>query len=167
MAYVVAGNGSGYFLTMTVQDRNLDTATLTYELRAADEAEAITQTATIIAKFDAVSQAVVTGYHIQKRYWNDSIGTPAAGELQIKARCSFQLKDSPEKETFDIPAPKETIFYALTGTENKKVNVAATPVTEYADLFRDAGVAFISDGESLELLIQGRKVSSKSGFRAR
>lgn len=167
MAYVVAGNGSGYFLTMTVQDRNLDTSTLTYELRAADEDEAITETATIISAFDGVSQAVVTGYHIQLRYWNDSIGTPSAGELQIKARVSFQLKDSPEKETFDIPAPKETIFYALTGTENKKVNVGSAAVIAYADLFRAAGVAFISDGESLELLIQGRKVSSKSGFRAR
>jgi len=112
-------------------------------------------------------QAVVTGYHIQKRYWNDSIGTPAAGELQIKARVSFQLKDSPEKETFDIPAPKETIFYALTGTENKKVNVGLAAVIAYADLFRDTHECFISDGENLELLIQGRTVSGKSGFRAR
>jgi len=167
MAYVAAGNGSGYFLTMTVQDRNLDTSTLTYELRAADEAAALTAVATIIAAFDAVSQAVVIGYNVQKRFWNDSIGIPTAGEVQVKARVSYQLKDSPEKETFDIPAPKETIFYALTGKLNKVLDVADDDVIAYADLFRSAGVAFISDGESLEYLLEGRKVTAKTGFRSR
>lgn len=167
MAYVVAGNGSGYFLTMTVQDRNLDTSTLTYELRGADEAAALTEVSTILAAFDAVSQAVVIGYNVQKRFWNDSIGIPAAGEVQVKARVSYQLKDSPEKETFDIPAPKETIFYALTGKLNKVLDVSNAAVIAYADLFRSAGVAFISDGESLEYLLEGRKVTAKTGFRSR
>lgn len=167
MAYVVAGNGSGYFLTMTVQDRNLDTSTLSYELRGNDETEALAETGAIIAAFDAVSLAVVISYNVQKRFWNDSIGIPVAGEVQVKARVSYQLKDSPEKETFDIPAPKETIFYALTGKLNKVLDVSNTAVIAYADLFRAAGSAFISDGESLEYLLEGRKVTSKTGFRAR
>lgn len=167
MAYVAAGNGAGWFLTMTVQDRNQDNATLTYELRALNHTEALAETASVLANFDDVSQAVVTGYNVQQRFWNDSIGVPAAGELQIKARISFQLQNSPEKETFDIPAPKETIFLALTGKQNAIVDVADPAVIAYADMFRAAGIAYISDGESLEYLLEGRKVSSKSGYRSR
>jgi len=167
MAYVPAGNGSGYFVTMTVQDRNLDTATLTFELRATSMVDANADTDTIIAAFDAVSQAVVISYNVQQRFWNDSMGIPASGEVQVKARVSYQLKDSPEKETFDIPAPKEEIFYALTGKLNKVLDVADLAVIAYANLFRDAGVAYISDGESLEYLLEGRKVTAKTGFRSR
>jgi len=167
MAFIAAGNGFGYFLTLTAQDRNLDTVTKTYELRADNEADALVAALDIRAKYEAVSQTVVTGFHCGKRYWNDSIGIPAAGEIQIKARVSYQLKDSPEKETLDIEAPNENIFVATTGKMNKVLDVGDPDVIAYTDLFREAGSCFISDGESLEYLLEGRKVSSKSGLRSR
>jgi len=167
MAYIPDGAGFGWFLTITVQDRNMDYVTLTYELRATNEIEAEAERTAIFTAFDAVSQAVIVGYGLSQRFVNDSIGIPAAGEVEVKARISYQLKDSFHKGTFDIPAPKETVFLALTGKQNKVVDVAKTIVTDYADLFRAAGSAYIGGGGSLEYLLEGRKVTSRSGLRSR
>lgn len=166
MAYVVAGNGSGYFVTVSVMDRNEDKAVLTYELRAADEAAALTQVATILTNLTTVSQVVVLGYNVQKRFFNDAIIIPAAGELQIKARIAFRIEGSPEYETLDIPAPDEDIFLGLNGKNNKIVNTANAGVVAYTNMFKAAGICFISDGESLEQVSEGKKVSSRSGMRA-
>lgn len=166
MAYVAAGNGSGYFVTISVMDRNEDKATLTYELRAANEADAITATGTIITSLSAVSQVVVLGYNVQKRYFNDAIIIPAAGELQVKARIAYRIEGSPEYETLDIPAPDEDIFLGLNGKNNKIVDTADLAVVAYTNMFKSTGIAFISDGESLEQVSEGKKVTSKSGMRA-
>jgi len=167
MAYIPDGAGFGWFLTMTVQDRNMDYVTLTYELRATNEIEAEAERTAIFAAFDDVSLAVIVGYGLSQRFVNDSIGIPAAGEVEVKARLSYQLKDSFHKGTFDIPAPKETIFLALTGKQNKVVDVANADVIAYADMFRAAGSAYIGNGGSLEYLLEGRKVTSRSGLRSR
>jgi len=167
MAYLAQGNGSGYFLTLTVIDRNEDKAVLEYELRANDEAEAISETSAVITALTNASQVVVIGYNVQKRFYNDSIVVPAAGEIQVKARVAFRIANSREYETFDIPAPEETLFMTLTGKGNKIVNVNSPLVTGYADVFKAAGSCFISDGETLEEISEGRKVTSRSGMRSR
>lgn len=167
MAYVPVGNGSGYFVTITLIDRNEDKATLEYELRAADEAAALAAVNTIIIALTNASQARVIGYNVQKRFYNDTPTIPTAGELQVKARISFKIADSRDYETLDIPAPEETVFLAVTGKANKIVDVTKPLVTAYTDLFKSTGVAFISDGESLETISEGRKVTSKTGFRSR
>ena len=169
MAYIGDNNrgGVGYYFNITVMDKNMDTVNLDYALRATNDLEADLEAAAILTAFDAVSLAVVVGYSIGQRFVNDSIGIPTAGEVQIKARLSFQEKDSFHKGTFDIPAPKETIFLATTGKMNNVVDVANSDVTDYADLFRAAGVAYVNGGESLEYLLEGRKVSSRSGLRSR
>lgn len=167
MAYVVQGNGSGYFVTVTVIDRNEDKATLEYELRSADEAAALAAVDDIIVALTNLSQVRVIGYNLQKRFYNDTPTIPAAGEIQVKARIAFKLADGREYGTFDVPAPEETAFLTATGKGNKIVDITKPIVTAYADLFKATGVAFISDGESLETISEGRKVSSRSGFRSR
>lgn len=167
MAYIPDGAGFGWFLTITVQDRNMDYVTLTFELRATNAVEAEAERTAIFTAFDDVSQAVIVGYGLNQRFVNDSIGVPAAGEVEVKARVSYQLKDTFKKGTFDIPAPKETIFLALTGKQNKVLDVADAAVMAYADLFRAAGSAYIGNGGSLEYLLEGRKVTSRSGLRSK
>ncbi|AXH77632.1 MAG: hypothetical protein [Caudoviricetes sp.] len=167
MAYIPDGAGFGYFLTVTLQDRNMDYATLTYELRATNDIEAEAERAAIFTALGDVSQGVIVGYALSERYVNDSIGIPAAGEVEVKARVSYQMKDSFHKGTFDIPAPKETIFVATTGKGNKVLDITNADVIAYADVFRAAGVSYIGGGNSLEYLLEGRKVTSRSGLRSK
>lgn len=167
MALVAKGNGAGYFLTMTVVDRNQDDATLTYELRSATMAEALTDSAAIMADFLLVSQAKISGYGVSQRFVEDALVLPTSGELQIKARIGIRLADGQGNETLDIPAPKEEIFVSLTGKGNKIVNTAYGDLVGYVSNYYTAGTAFISDGEAVDAMTEGRKVSSKTGLRAR
>lgn len=167
MAFVTSGHGSGYWMTMTVVDRNLDKSTLEYELRGADEAAALAEATTIVAAFIGVSDANVSNYSVGLRLWNDALTTPSVGELQIKARIAYRIEGTPKRETLDIPSPKEVIFMQLTGPDNKKVNISWPQVVTYTNIFKSAGQAFISDGENLQLLLEGKKVSSKTGMRSK
>lgn len=162
MAFVPDGEGSGWFLTLVVQDRNGDESRLEYSLRAATEPAATAAVATITAAFQAVSDAIVVKRHMSFRTVEDAFAYPVVGEVQTRARIVYQIVDEVTKETFDIPAPKEAIFRALIGPQNKVVDIADLDVIAYANLFKTTGEAFISDGESLDFLINGRKASTKS-----
>lgn len=167
MAYVPYKNGAGWWLTVTVIDRNEDNATLTYELRASDYDEAFSYSNTIMTRLTNVSQCRVIGFNVQHRFYNDTPSIPEAGELQTKARISFKLEASRDYQTFDIIDPEETIFMTTVGKGNKIVNITNVNVIAYANIFKsDVGFAFISDGESLETISEGKKVSSRSGLRA-
>jgi len=168
MAWLPKGNGDGFFLTVTLYDRNQDDVTLTYELRSADFAAAETDALVVLAALDAVTKDVQAAYSVGKRYVQDSIVLPIEGENQIKARVAYRLADGQGNETFDIPAPEESIFVTLTGKSNNIVNVGKDTLITYANLFKaTGGKCFISDGESLDAMTDGRKVSSKTGMRAR
>jgi len=165
MAFVVDGNGDGYFATVTIMDTGEETATLTVELRAADEAAALTAMTTWMTNFRLVSKCEILRYNLQRRYINNAIAIPTAAQLQEKARISFRLENTSEYETLDIPAPRDTVFLADVGAASEIVDIADNAVGSYTDLFKSAGIAFISDGESLEELKDGERVSTRKGKR--
>src|SRR5574341_1282907 len=167
MAWAAKGNGAGYFLTLTVIDRNADDATLTYELRSADMTAALADALNIIGDFIAVSDALPVAYAVAQRFVEDAIVIPTVGEMQIKARVGVRLANGQGNETLDIPAPKENIFMTPTGKGNNIVNVAFGALITYVSNFYTAGIAFFSDGEAVDAMTEGRKVSSKTGMRAR
>lgn len=167
MAWLTKGNGDGFFLTVTLYDRNQDDAPLTYELRSADMAAAEADALIVLAALDPVTQGIPVSYSVQKRYVQSPISLPAGGEMQIKARVAFRLAGGQGNETFDIPAPAEGIFVSPTGKSNNIVDVTDTDLITYANLFKASGKCFISDGEDLDEMTEGRKVSSKTGMRAR
>lgn len=165
MAYVVQGNGAGFFVTVQIMDKGEEKATLTVELRSATHAAAITDFASWVAAFVAVSQAEVLGYNIQQRYVNDAIIIPAAGQLQEKARVAFRLEGTSEYETLDIPSPRDTVFLDTNGANSEIVDVNDAALVTYTNLYKSAGIAFISDGEALEEVSRGERVSTRKGMR--
>jgi hypothetical protein len=167
MAFVAAGAGTGYFLTVQMIDRNEDPTSKEYELDVADYAEALGAALEVIGDLPLVSDCEIVGYHVGQRFVENAIVVPTVGEAQTKARLIIRLAGGNKKATIDIPAPKETIFMALTGKANKVVNVTNTDVLDFLQNFEAAGTAFISDGEKMAAagLLEGRKVSVASGFR--
>lgn len=170
MALTAASNG--FWLSVTIMDRNEDTTTVERQLDAADMTEALAIAGEHITDMYVVSEAEVLGYSVAERYVNTTPAIPAVGELQTRARLTIRLAAGQGKATHDIFAPKETIFRELTGKDNKIVDISHAGVIDYVENFRTSSVAglFISDGEKADdtaPLIQGRKVSAKSGLRAR
>jgi succinyl-CoA synthetase beta subunit len=165
MAFVTFGNGAGFFATVQVMDKGEEKASLTVELRSATHAAAVTDMATWVTNFLAVSDCEVLGYNIQQRYVNDAIIIPAAGQLQEKARVAFRLEGTSEYETLDIPAPKATIFLNTNGANSEIVDTADASLVTYTNMYKSTGIAFISDGEALEQISRGERVSTRKGMR--
>jgi hypothetical protein len=165
MSMVAAGNGTGFFLTVTMIDRNEDVTTKEYELDVADFAEALGAQLEITGDLALVSDALVVGTNLGQRLVNDAIVVPSVGEAQTKARIVVRLDGGNEKATIDIPAPKETMFLTLTGKGNKVVDLENANIIDFLANFLPAGNCFISDGEKMGEALEGRKVSVASGFR--
>jgi hypothetical protein len=159
MALVPAGNGAGYFLTWTGIDRNNEPTTKEWEMTAADAATALADAAIIIPQWQLLTQCDTVAYSVALRMEENAIVTPAAGERQTKAVVTTRLEGGNEKATLEIPAPVETLFRALTGDDNKIVNITFLALTEFVNNFITAqdNRLFISDGEKVAEILRGRK----------
>lgn len=159
MALVPAGNGAGFFLTWSGIDRNNEPAHKEWEMTAPDEATALADAAIIIPQWQLLTQCDTVGYTVQKRFEEDAVVTPSAGERQTKAVVTTRIDGSNEKATIEIPAPVETLFRALTGDDNKIVNINFLALTEFVNNFivAEDNRLFISDGEKVAEILRGRK----------
>ena len=166
MAMVAAGNGTGFFVVVTLIDRNEDVTTKEYELDVADFAEALGAQLEIEGDLALVSDALIVGSSLAQRRVNDAIVVPIVGEVQTKARIIVRLDGGNEKATIDIPAPKETMFLTLSGKGNKVVDLENASIIDFLANYLPAGNVFLSDGEKLGEALEGRKVSVSSGFRS-
>jgi len=167
MAFIAAGGGTGFFVTVQMIDRNEDPTSKEYELDVADFAADLGAALEIIGDLMLVSDCEIIGYNVGQRLVEDTIVIPTVGEAQTKARLIIRLAGGQGKATIDIPAPKETLFMALTGKANKVIDVTNASVLDFLANFEAAGNCFISDGEKMadDGLLEGRKVSVASGFR--
>jgi len=159
MALVARGNGAGFYLTVSLTDTQGDVSTLRFELRSADYAEAVTATAAIVAAIAGVSQSLITSTAISFVSDEDTFVYPTGADNGVRARMTFQLADSVEKATLDIPAPKIGIFVDPTGPGNNVVDTSDTEVLAYLAVFKVSGNAFISDGEDADLLLRGKRTT--------
>jgi len=67
-----------------------------------------------------------------------------------------------KKANHKIPAPKITIFTDITGPGANIVDVNDPDLLTYMALFGVGGKAYISDGEVMNSLLSGKRISAKS-----
>lgn len=154
----------GFKAVIELVDNGGDVATKTYDLTSADAAAAATDLATISTALLGVTDMV-----LRKRYWyevfvNDAFAYPASGvEKQNQALLDLSILDQPTKTaTLTIPAPKPTIFNGSSGPAAEIVDGADAAVIAYVALFLNGAQATISDGETAEGFISGKRIHRKS-----
>lgn len=166
MALVPVGNGSGWWYTVTLVDNGNDKSTKTYELRAATEVIAQAAALAINAALVGTSGSTISNTSLSYREEEDAFSYPASGvENQNIARIVGQLTGSTKKATMDIPAALAAIFVDTTGPNANVVDLTVGAVIAYLALFEAGNEAFISDGETLDFGVEGRRVSARKGFR--
>lgn len=163
MTLVTRGPGAGFFLSISLLDGQDDTSKIEYGLTSADYATAVTDANAVIAAINLVSDAVITSYAIKQVYDENSIVPVSGADNAIKALMSFQLEDRPAKASLSVPAPKLSIFAAPTGPDAKNVDLTNTGVQAYEALFLTGGQCYLSDGETADDLLKGRRVSRNQG----
>jgi hypothetical protein len=143
---------TGYFANVTVTDSGGNDSTLRYSLVSEDLATALTDTGTIVAALNAITDGVVTSYSVGEKYEEDSAFLAAEGvQCENIAVISARINAAEEKfAQLRIPAPNIGIFQAATGKNSNKVDPADSALVAYLNLFvASSGVCELSDGENL------------------
>jgi len=163
MALVNRGIGSGFVATLTLTDLQGDSYNKRYDLRSATYAAAVTDTDLIIAGLGPVTRSVLTSVAISQVRDEDTNFLPATeSDKSIYALVSYKLAGRVKKESLEIPDPDPLIFVSPSGPSANQVNVSNADVIAYTDLFKATGVAFISDGEDLDIILSGRRKSKST-----
>lgn len=153
----------GWRVIVELTDTQGDVTTRTYDLDSADAAAAATDAAAVMAALAAVTDSAISGYTVGEKFAEDALTYPTGANNVNTMIVSAKIVGAPYKSgTITIPAPKNTIFVATSGPNNKIGNTQATPLSTYLDLFATAGPAFVSDGEKwIRTTAIGRRGKSK------
>jgi len=155
-----------YELTASLADNGANITTKRYRLRSVDFAAAVIDTAAIIAALAAVSASTIVGYRINDVFHEGSVSYPAAGvENEDKASVTVLLTTGGgKKANLKIPAPVIGIFQGTSGYKANIVDTADADLLTYLDLFKSGGECYVSDGEDLDEIMSGKRISAKANF---
>lgn len=154
----------GWWLRVSLADNGANVTTRRYELQATDATTAATDVAAIIAALNAVTDSVLLTYAYGEEFEEDTVVYPAAGiENENQASVTVLLTTGGgKKANFKIPAPVIGIFQAPSGKGANIVDILDADLVTYANLFASGGEAYISDGELLDSMQSGKRISAKS-----
>lgn len=155
----------GFTLNVTVVDNGGNEGTLRYDLRAALYADAVTASSAIIAALNAITNAVIRRYAIHTKFREDAFAYPAAGvELEDKASLSVSLAGVDKRANLKVPAPVIGMFTAASGPGANIIDVLDADTLTYVALFESGAEAYISDGEDVDALLSGKRISASSNY---
>lgn len=156
----------GWELSISLVDNGGNITTLSWEANTAvvtDLATAQAARDALVTDLEAISNAVIIGTRLSEVQYEDSVAYPAAGiENEDKASISYLIQDTNKKGNLKIPAPVIGAFVNTSGPSANVVDVTATVVTNYCDNFRTTGGWYVSDGESLQTVLKGKRISAKN-----
>lgn len=126
-------------------------STLRYALTAANFTDALSAIGLLVTRIGPVTDAVIESYGTGEKYAEDALALPAGVEIEKRAVLTCKIADSfPQKYVnLFLPAPSSGIFLATTGPNAKVVDTNDADIIAYLSSFEDAGLATVSDGESI------------------
>lgn len=151
----------GFLLSVTLVDTGIDPTVKTYQLRAATYAVAQAAADDMIPIIEAASNSKVASYEIRNPYAATGFIPPsvAGARNSMQAIITVAIADAPLKHAdLVIPAPVAAVFQTADGPGSDIVDVNATVVSDYINMFKAAGQAYISDGETVADASQARGV---------
>lgn len=141
----------GYYGTVNMRDQGMNPTRIRVRLQGLTIGAAGSALADFVAKLGAVTDAWIESYQFEDVWTTDVLFTAAEphGEASTKAVLSMQLTTPGKSGTFAIPAPKDSIFTALSGAGYNIVDFGVTAVSDLVNTFAAGGDAYISDGENV------------------
>jgi hypothetical protein len=155
-------------LTYTFMDTSGEKVQRTYEMRDQNFTYVNTVSSNMLTTLGALTDATITQREVSHVFVNDAAALPASANNKKVLLINDLLKGDPTVRGYlSLPAPKATLFNALTGQGSNIMTWPQTAVLNFLKNFvatEDTGYQnfYISDGERLSLDdVVGRKVSRK------
>lgn len=157
---------SGFWLSVTLVDNGANQTTLSWQANPLTVTDLVTAEAardSLLEDLIQITDARVSGTRLSVVQYEDELTYPPAGvENENKASVTYLIQDSNKRGNFKVPAPVQDIFVNTAGPSANVVDVTENIVTTYADNFRSVGGWLVSDGEHLQTLLKGKRISSKN-----
>jgi len=146
-----------YRLTITFIDTAGEKVKRTVRLTAATDAVAMSDALGIVSAFVNVSDAKVSSYEVTKIFAESALALPVAADNKEVCVVNAPIAGRPNKRGwYSFPAPKDTMFYGLTGADANiaKMNQAnmVTLLKVFVSIANGGwGTGMISDGETITM----------------
>lgn len=154
----------GFRLVVSIADTGFNITTRSYQLRGTTSALATADAAALLPTLIAVTDGAIVAYQIVETFTENAVVLPTGGrKITDQALVTVNIAGfGNKKASFNIPVPKDTIFVAAIGTNRDVVDLSDTALIAFSDQFKTTGSAFISDGESLNNMFAGKRISRGS-----
>lgn len=162
---------ANYEIRVFLKDQTNTTFTKIYQADpalVADDTEAATAAAALIAELAPVTALTIVGYTIGKKYEEDGAITLPQRVGYDQASISVALETPNKFATIYIPGASNGIFQATTGVQADVIDVNDADLLAYVALWKDStGYFYLSDGEHVAAtatpVVEGERISKKGG----
>ena len=166
MSLVPKGNNSGWYVGFTFMDNQGDKTNRLYETSAVDEAGAEVILNGLYAELGILSQSQIVGTVVKKELVETSPVFVAGSQNAIRGQLTVQLTGGTKSAGMDIPAPIDGIFQSPSGPGHNVIDTTNASLLQFTAWFGATGPgngALISDGETVDEILAGKRKSSKKG----
>jgi len=145
----MAFGSQGFFVTITVQDRQADKTHRRIQLDCDNMTDALSQALTVVGYLDAVTAGCIIKYTVSQDFEEDAATLPENTDISQGANIVMRIDGRPSKSaSFNVPAPDPGIFVGTSGENANTVDSGDAAVIALVGMFdASGGEAFISDGE--------------------
>lgn len=156
---------NGFWGTISLADNGGQVSVLQYQMQESSFALALSDIALIATALAALTNSKVSAYSCAERYVEDNLILPADGvQNEGKASLTVSLTGGIKKANLKIPAPVIDMFAGTEGGAANQVNTTYVPLLTYVNYFAPAAKAYISDGETVNSLLSGKRIHAKSNL---
>ena len=146
-----------YRLTVTFIDTAGEKVKRSLILTAANDTVATSDSVGIVNAYAAVTDAKIAGYEITKIFAENALVLPAAADNKEVCVVNAPIAGRPNKRGwYSFPAPKDTMFYGLTGNDANIAKMSQPNMLVLLKVFASVanggwGTGLLSDGETITL----------------
>jgi len=152
---------AGYEMEVTFVDGGNNTTNRRYRVRGANATDALANAQAHLALLSAASDGAVSNYSLRQMFREDAFSLPASTvQIEVNAQITTYIAgQGAKKASFDVPAPKSTLFVATSGANANIVDMSDQAVIDLHASFQSAGNVYISDLEDAGDSIKGVRVT--------
>lgn len=151
---------SGFRVTYTITDEDLNETTRTYQLRASTYANVVAALATVSTVLASLTAGVISKYEITETFVENAFvaSTNDMPVSEVVSVTTLIAGAGGKKANYTIPMPIDTIM------SGNALDTADTLFNDFHDIFRAAGQVYISDGEDAGEPVKGVRVTQARRF---
>jgi len=149
-------------VTVKLVDEGTNFSTLTFECQDTVYADVVTAKTALLAALANVTGCIVRRVSINEIWKNDAPSYPSGVETANKLSMTVGLDGGIDKKgNLKLPGPLDALFGASGTAGFNVLDTSNAAILTYTAMFESGNEFYLSDGDTLESLISGKRIHAK------